>query len=279
MTTLFAISDVHLNHPANREIADALHPDSPADWLAVAGDVSHDAGHIVAFLATMRSRFAKVVWVPGNHDLWSRGDDPLRGVHRYHYLVDRCRALDVLTPEDPFPLWGDIVVAPLFVLYDYSMRPKGESKKAAMARAIAARVVCTDEHFLDPAPHPDRESWCADRLRYTRSRLDAIPTGQRTVLISHWPLHPGPVSRLRHPEFGLWCGTRETADWHVRYRAAVAVHGHLHIPLTEEYDGVRHEEVSLGYPRERAARTRPTVYGLRKILVRPVGLEPTTERL
>ena len=283
MTTLFAISDLHLNHPANREIAEALHPESPDDWLAVAGDVSHDAEHIVAFLALMRSRFAKVLWAPGNHDLWTRGGDPLRGDIRYRHLVDRCRDIDVLTPEDPYPIWpdpdGDIVVAPLFVLYDYSLRPERESKQDAMTRAIAARVVCADETFLAPGPYPNRESWCAERLRCTRRRLDAIPATARTALIAHWPLHPGPVRRLRHPEFSLWCGTRETADWHTRYRCAVAVYGHLHIPITEAYDGVRHEEVSLGYPRERAARTRPVQVGLRKILVRPVGLEPTTERL
>jgi hypothetical protein len=60
--------------------------------------------------------------------------------------------------------------------------------------------------------------------------------------------------------------TPVTADWHRRYRAVAAIHGHLHIPLTEHIDGVRHEEVSLGYPRERAARTRPMRYGLRRIL-------------
>lgn len=283
MTTLFAISDVHLNHRANREIAEALHPASADDWLAVAGDVSHDAEHLIDFLALMRSRFAKVLWAPGNHDLWARNGDPLRGAHRYEALVERCRQIDVLTPEDSFAHWpdpdGDIVVAPLFILYDYSLRPDGETKQDAMTRAIAARVVCTDETFLASDPHPDRESWCAERVRITRARLDAIPETARTVLIAHWPLHPGPGRRLRHPEFSLWCGTRETADWHTRYRCAVAVHGHLHIPLTDEYDGVRHEEVSLGYPRERAERSRPVAYGLRKILVRPVGLEPTTERL
>ena len=283
MTTLFAISDLHLNHRANREIAEALTPASPDDWLVVAGDVAHDADDIVGFLTLMRSRFAKVLWVPGNHDLWSRSGDPLRGAARYQHLVDRCRAAGVLTPEDSYPLWPDpagaIAVAPLFVLYDYTLRPEGDSQQQAMARAVAAGVVCTDELLLAPDPYPNRESWCADRLRYTRARLDAIPAAQRTVLISHWPLHPGPVSRLRYPEFSIWCGTRETADWHVRYRAAATVYGHLHIPLTEEYDGVPHAEVSLGYPRERAARTRPVDYGLRTILVRPVGLEPTTERL
>ena len=44
--------------------------------------------------------------------------------------------------------------------------------------------------------------------------------------------------------------TTRTADWHTRFRAEVAVYGHLHIPRTTHYDGVRFEEVSLGYPRE-----------------------------
>jgi 3',5'-cyclic AMP phosphodiesterase CpdA len=271
--SLFAISDVHLNYRANRDVAEALVPATPDDWLAVAGDIAHRIEDIIGFLALMRRRFAKVLWTPGNHDLWGTGSDQPQGAHRYAHLVAQCRQIGVLTPEDSYPAWPDpagaITVAPLFLLYDYSLRPDGATKEDALARAYAARVVCNDELLLLPDPYPSREAWCADRLRYTAARLDALPPTARTVLISHWPLHPGPVRRLRHPEFSLWCGTRETADWHLRYRCAAAVHGHLHIPITEDYDGVRHEEVSLGYPRERAARTRPIAYGLRRILPGP----------
>jgi hypothetical protein len=142
-----------------------------------------------------------------------------------------------------------------------------------MEAARAASVVCSDEILLAPDPYPSREAWCLDRLRYTRARLDALPVALRTVLVAHWPLHPGPTRRLRYPAFSPWCGTRATEDWHLRYRAVASVHGHLHIPITEYYDGVRHEEVSLGYPRERRARTRPTHYGLRPIL--PDAAAPT----
>lgn len=268
--SLFAISDLHLNYRENQAIADTLHPETPDDWLAVAGDVAHGMDDIVRFLAQMRGRFAQVLFTPGNHDLWSRGDGEARGNDRYQTLVRHCRSLGVLTPEDPYPLWpdpdGPIAVAPLFLLYDYTLRPDGASKEDALAAAYAAGVVCTDEIRLPAHPYESREAWCADRLAYTRDRLDALPDHTRTVLIAHWPLHPGPVGRLRYPEFAIWCGTRHTADWHRRYRAVAAIHGHLHIPLTEHIDGVRHEEVSLGYPRERAARTRPMRYGLRRIL-------------
>ncbi len=43
----------------------------------------------------------------------------------------------------------------------------------------------------------------------------------------------------------------------MRFRAVVAVYGHLHIPRTTHYDGVRFEQVSLGYPSEWSKRGRP----------------------
>ena len=51
------------------------------------------------------------------------------------------------------------------------------------------------------------------------------------------------------PRFTIWCGTRRTADWHRRFRAAAVVYGHLH-PKLRLLDGVRFHEVSLGYPRQ-----------------------------
>ena len=55
---------------------------------------------------------------------------------------------------------------------------------------------------------------------------------------------------LRHQAFAPWCGTALTADWHTRHQVVAAVYGHLHIPRTTRRDGVRFEEVSVGYPRE-----------------------------
>lgn len=41
-----------------------------------------------------------------------------------------------------------------------------------------------------------------------------------------------------------------TEDWHIRFRALAVVSGHLHMRATRWRDGVRFEEVSLGYPRQ-----------------------------
>jgi 3',5'-cyclic AMP phosphodiesterase CpdA len=258
---LLAVSDLHVAHPRNRAIVEDLQPGSPADWLLIAGDVGERSDDIEWALRTLRERFATVVWVPGNHELWTRRADPvqLRGEHRYQYLVDLCRRIGVLTPEDPFPVWdgpgGPVVIAPLFVLYDYSFMPDGAvTTEEGLALAYNRGIICTDEHLLHPDPYPTRQDWCRSRLAVTEERLAALPADLPVILVNHYPLVREPTRVLRYPEFAQWCGTTQTAGWHQRFRAAAVVYGHLHIPRTTWYDGVRFEEVSLGYPREWSKR-------------------------
>ncbi|GIF15016.1 3',5'-cyclic AMP phosphodiesterase CpdA [Actinoplanes teichomyceticus] len=254
---LLAVSDLHVSYPENRQVVDRLRPGSPDDWLIVAGDVGEIFADVEKTLRALRDRFQQVIWAPGNHELWTHPNDPvqLRGEQRYRALVGMCRDAGVLTPEDDYPVWegdgGPVAVAPLFQLYDYSFRvPGADTKEESLRRAYDAGVVCTDEALLHPDPYPSREEWCFQRLRETERRLDALDPALPTVLVSHWPLVRQPTEVLWFPEFAQWCGTERTADWHLRYRAVAAVYGHLHIPRTTQYDGVRFEEVSLGYPRE-----------------------------
>ena len=253
--TLLAVSDLHVGHPDNRAVVDGLRPGAPGDWLIVAGDVAELAADVGWALATLRRRFAKVIWVPGNHELWAHPSDPvqLRGEERYRHLVSLCRDLGVVTPEDEFPVWdgpgGPVTVAPLFVLYDYSFRtPTAHTIAESLAQAEAAGVVCVDEHLLHPDPYPSRQAWCEARVAESERRLAACDPALPTVLVNHFPLVRHPTDVLWYPEFAQWCGTTRTADWHTRFRARAVVYGHLHIPRTTFEDGVRFEEVSLGYP-------------------------------
>jgi predicted phosphodiesterase len=269
---LFAVSDLHVDHPENREVVDRLRPESEADWLIVCGDVADSSEDIEWTLRTLRERFEKVIWTPGNHELLTYDDDPaqLRGERRYLHLVELCRQIDVVTPEDPYPIWdgagGPVQVVPLFLLYDYTFGRNGSAtKEEALERAYDAGVVCVDEFLLHSDPYPSRQAWCHARVCEAEKRLTASAPALPMVLVNHFPLVAEPTHVLRHPEFAQWCGTVRTADWHRRFRAAAVVYGHLHIPRTTWYDGVRFEEVSLGYPRERRYRGKRE-YAPRRIL-------------
>jgi 3',5'-cyclic AMP phosphodiesterase CpdA len=255
--TLFAISDLHITHPENRRIVEGLRSRSPRDWLLVCGDISETTEDVEWALDLLSERFAKVVWVPGNHELWtSPGEQKdLRGKQLYTHLVDICRRAEVSTPEDPYPVWdgpgGPVTIAPLFLLYDYTFGSNiAPTKEQSLARAHEVGVVCSDEFLLHPDPYVSREAWCHARVRETEARLEACDPDTPTILVNHFPLISDLTRALWYPEFAQWCGTKRTADWHRRFRATVVVYGHLHIPRTSWHDGVRFEEVSLGYPRE-----------------------------
>ena len=244
--TLWSVSDLHVTFPANRERVERLQPAGEGDWLIVAGDVAESIDTVVDTLARLRRLFARVIWTPGNHELFARPTDRYRGRERYERLVDLLRDVAVDTPEDPFPVFGGVTVAPLFTLYDYSFRPPGVTASEALNAARAARATLDDELFI--APFVDVEAWCAERVAYSRTRLSTVEGP--TLLVNHWPLVVEPTRRMRQPEMALWCGTTLTRSFARDHRAVAVVHGHLHMPEEILVEGVPHVDVSLGYPFE-----------------------------
>nr|WP_255568400.1 metallophosphoesterase [Corynebacterium mendelii] len=243
---MWAVADLHGAVKDNRPMIDSIAPDNPADWLIVAGDVAERTELVTEILSSLRRRFATVVWAPGNHELFCRSTDRHQGRAKYDELVAACRSIDVLTPEDPFPMFHGVTVVPLFTLYDYSFRMAGMSVEQAVQAAHDRQVVMTDQFAI--APFVDIRAWCWDRLAYSVKRLGKI--SGPTILVNHWPLVIEPVEKLAFPELSLWCGTRHTRSWGARYGAQAVVYGHLHTPGITTVDNVPHIEVSLGYPRE-----------------------------
>jgi 3',5'-cyclic AMP phosphodiesterase CpdA len=274
---LYAISDLHLGHPQNRAALAQL-PAYPEDWLIVAGDVGETEAHLVEALQRLTRRFSRVIWTPGNHDLWTLPTDPaaLRGEAKYLRQVQICREFNVLTPEDPYVTWPGsttpYLLAPLFLLYDYTYHPAHVAPHAALAWAAEQDILCVDEAVLHPDPYPTRAAWCAARCRDTEERLTAaveqLPDGGQLILINHFPLRYDLAVLPRIPRFSLWCGTTRTEDWHTRFPVAAVIYGHLHIRNTQLRDGVRCEEVSLGYPQQWQAAHGVAAY-LRPILPPP----------
>lgn len=269
--TLWAISDLHIGFDVNRRAVEAL-PEFGDDWLLLGGDTGDTLAHLQAVLDVVTTRFARVIWTPGNHDLWTprAWPDEKRGVSQYLRLVEACRMRGVLTPEDPYVAWPPTghVIAPVFTLYDYSFAPAGLDADAAVAWAAEMKVQCADELLLSPAPHATRADWCAARVAATEARLAALPAGTRTILLGHFPLRADLAILPRIPRFAIWCGTTRTTDWHTRFLADVVVSGHLHLRTTRWRDGVRFEETSLGYPTQWRNDAGVASY-LRQILPEP----------
>ncbi len=252
---LWATSDLHVGHEENRRAVEAV-PAFPDDWLIVAGDTGETPAHLDFVLRMLGPKFAQVIWTPGNHDLWTPKTRPAqqRGVAHYQRLVALCRKHGVLTPEDPYARWpGDgplRATVPTFLLFDYSFRPDHIAREDAVAWAAASGVRSADEDLLAPDPYPTCDEWCAARVAATESRLDALPPDARLIVANHYPLRRDLAVLPRIPRFSIWCGTMRTNDWHRRYNLEAVVSGHLHLRSSRQIDGVRFEEVSLGYPKQ-----------------------------
>jgi calcineurin-like phosphoesterase family protein len=267
---LWAISDLHLGIDVNRR-ALARVAARPEDWLILAGDIGDSAADLALAFEILAPRFARLVWVPGNHELWTEPRTPgaPRGAERYAALVELARRYGVLTPEDPYPLWPGhgpkTVIVPLLLLYDYSVRPAEVPRDGVVAWAAEAGIYAADERRLDPEPYAGIADWCALRLVTSARRLAEIPADTQTILVNHYPLRPEDVVLPRKPRYAPWCGTRATADWHRRYRARAVVYGHLHVRASRFADGVHFQEVSLGYARDWDQERGADAY-LRRIL-------------
>lgn len=270
---LYALADLHLRYEVTRRALQALRP-HPYDWLILAGDVGETEEHLRFALGVLSTRFARLLWVPGNHDLWTIPTPPgdRRGQAKYERLVEICREYGVLTPEDPYVAWpgeGErCILAPTFVLYDYTFRPDSVPVEEAVEWAAEENLLCSDEVLLHPDPFASRPEWCHERVRLTEPRLAKAAELAPLVIINHFPLRQDLAVLPRIPRFSIWCGTRLTEDWHVRFRARAVVYGHLHIRATHHRDGVRFEESSLGYPQNWTPSRGIEPY-LRQILPHP----------
>ncbi len=251
---LYAISDIHLNAPENRQALKEL-PRHPNDWLIVAGDVDENTRRFRAAMMLLADRFAKVFWTPGNHDLWTlpHDDSAPRGLFKYNQLVAICREVGVLTPEDGYVRWPEanssLYIAPIFTLYDYTFCPESVPVETAVHWAAESGLECADEQLLHADPFTSRQAWCASRCRYTERRLTETAGHGQLILAGHFPLRQDLIDLPRIPRFSIWCGTRRTEEWHVRFPVTAVIYGHLHVRSTTIHQGVRFEEVSLGYPR------------------------------
>jgi 3',5'-cyclic AMP phosphodiesterase CpdA len=103
---LYAISDLHVEYAQNRALLEGL-SSLPDDWLIVAGDVGETVEQVWWAWRILAARFARVIWTPGNHELWS-SPTTTAGQSRYHELVEAGRFYNVLTPEESFERWDGV---------------------------------------------------------------------------------------------------------------------------------------------------------------------------
>ncbi len=243
---LFAVSDLHVDYPDNAQWVQSLSRwDYRDDALIVAGDLSHRPHLLGACLGELAARFARVLFVPGNHDLWVLGEDPGKT------SLDKLDEVRRLAHDHGATTraWrhGATLVAPLLGWYDHGFGEPGEELKQAWMDYRACRW----------PPGYD-----AARIAAHLAALDPLPPRKgvaRTITVSHFlprldliPDYVPARHRILDPVLG-------SAGIERRLRALGAdlhVYGHSHINRDVVLDGVRYVNNAFGYPQETGIAAR-----------------------
>ena len=239
---IFALSDLHVDFEENWAWVQALSPvDYQRDVLIVAGDITHQIERALQTFHVLRKRFLRVLFVPGNHDLWVRGErgDSLKKMDTLRSACEEC-GIDI-TPAEVH----GVRLVPLFSWYCSQFDPRCQDYKVPVAWG---------DYRYCKWPEEVKE---IDRYF---SSLNGEPSTSEglTVTFSHflprWELLPD-VTYLRFKALPLVAGSHIIEDQLREWGARIHVFGHSHIPWDEELDGVRYVQQPLAYPKERRGRT------------------------
>ncbi|HET6229087.1 MAG TPA: metallophosphoesterase [Longimicrobiaceae bacterium] len=226
---IFALSDLHTDFRDNRALLDRL----PAhayrdDALIVAGDVADRLETIGETLGFLRSRFAEVFFVPGNHELWVR-NDARDSVQKFAAVLELCDSLGVRTrPARAAGRW----VVPLFSWYTADFDRHGSAAQAELD-AWSDFYFC---HWPASVPRPD-EYFAALNARHVR-RYDA-PVVSFSHFVPRLDLLP-PVRYLGFKGLPRVAGSERIEEQIRLIGSAVHVFGHTHIMEDRVTDGVRY---------------------------------------
>jgi predicted phosphodiesterase len=242
---VFAVSDLHVDFEPNAAwVANLSRHEFTDDIIIVAGDVSDDLRLVEGCLGALAKRFAKVMFVPGNHDLWVvRDGDEAGSIAKLEKLRNVAEQCGVSTSPQ---VVGRLAIVPLLSWYDYSFGEPSEELLSAWADFVACRwpagtgVGQVTDHFLakNPRSRPD----CRQLITFSHflPRLELVPRDPRRGAIDLRPVMG--AARL---------------DTQLRALGSeIHVYGHSHVSRVINIDGVTYVNNALGYPRERAFGAR-----------------------
>jgi len=237
---VFALSDIHVDYEVNAKwVAGLSSTDYQDDVLILAGDITDTLRLLEWCLSTLAKRFKKVLFVPGNHDLWVIRDD--RQKNSLQKFDDVCAAVKSSGASMEAFRERGVSIIPLLGWYDYSFGQPSDELKSVWMDYRTCRW---------PAGYTDK-----DVAAYfaALNEKQVSPAGDTIITYSHFlpriDLMPGfiPCAKMiLYPILGSSLLERQLR----KLRAHMHVYGHSHVNRRVRIDGVSYINNAFGYPSE-----------------------------
>lgn len=237
---VFALSDLHLEHAQNRAWVQSLSLDAyRGDVLLLAGDVAESLTQLAWGFDALTARFMKVLFVPGNHELWVRPDESFDSWGKFDQVVSLAERAGVSMA--PFRC-RSLSVVPLLSWYDFSF---GQPDAVLLDRWMDFRA-CRWPSGTGPLEVTQRF--------HAMNALRLQAHNRHVISFSHFlpraDLLPQPVSPL-HAMLTPVLGSAGLEQQIRRLQPQLHVFGHSHAHVRVERDGITYLNQALGTPKER----------------------------
>lgn len=237
---VFTLSDIHVDYDINAKwIANLSIAEYQDDVLILAGDATDTLQLLDWCLSTLAKRFKKVLFVPGNHELWVIRED--RKKNSLQKFDDVCAVVESSGASMQAFHERGVSIIPLLAWYDYSFGEPSEELRSMWLDYHACRWPSgfTEKdivaHFA--AFNDKQVSLASDKvITYSHflPRIDLMP-----VFIPS-------AKKLLYPVLGCVQLERQLR----RLNPNIHVYGHTHVNRHVKIDGVSYINNAYGYPSE-----------------------------
>ena len=236
----FALSDIHIDYETNAKWVENLSTaEYQHDVLILAGDVTHTLGRLEWCLSTLAKRFKKVLFVPGNHDLWVIPAN--RGKNSLQKFDDVCAAVESSGASMKAFRERNVSIIPLLGWYDYSFGEPGEELKSIWMDFRA----CRWPNGFTP------KDVAAHFAAFNEKQVSA--SGDTVITYSHFlpriDLMPAFIPRSGKILYPI-LGSSNLDQQLRRLNANIHVYGHSHVNRHVKIDRVTYINNAFGYPSE-----------------------------
>ncbi|MCP4756163.1 MAG: metallophosphoesterase [Proteobacteria bacterium] len=238
---VYAVSDLHVDYEENAKwLGNLSESDYQDDILILAGDVSDRVQLLANAFEVLNRRFLKVLFVPGNHDLWVRRDGTGDSFDKFFRIKALAGDFDIsIEPLN----WGSLSLVPLFGWYDYSFAPPSNKLKNAWLDFTACRwpedfnESRITNYFLSL-----NESYLDIENRFVISFSHFVP--RLDVMPSYIPA----FGRDLYPVLGTWLLEKQIR----KLGSQIHIYGHTHVNRQVCLDNTVYINNAFGYPHETA---------------------------
>lgn len=235
---VWATSDLHIDYTENFEwFLNISSTDYTKDILIIAGDIIHDMSKMQQLFQSIVPKFWKVLFVPGNHDIWlmpsEKGWDSMLKFQKVLELVQE-EGVQI----SPF-ITDDLAIVPLFSWYDFSFGQPTPTIQRAWMDFKACK-------WLEPL-----EEIANAFFKMNEAHLH--PKSKEIISFAHFLSNPvlipdrvPPLVKSLIPVFG---SKRIEEQLHI-LKPTLHIYGHSHLNRSAVFNGIWYLNNAFGYPHE-----------------------------